>query len=246
MIVDVHAHVGCHPLMEFRQTSGEVLGVMDRFGIDKSFLLPFPSMKPREVNESVAEAVEEHPERFVGFFNVDPASEECFTVVEDAFSMGLRGLMLDPEFHRVWGGGSKVEELMVPIRLHGAPVLFNTPNIETGEAEHMGRTPYYDGLKSLASKYPMVRFLVSPFWPRVVDLMESFGNVYVDSGGRNGVSSAVRLAAEHAPTRVCFGSESPQNHPAIGLKDVRSRKAPERYKELILGGNAERIFKDIM
>jgi predicted TIM-barrel fold metal-dependent hydrolase len=232
--------------MDFKQTPGEVLDLMDRFGIDKSFLIPFPSMKPREVNRLVSEAVEESPDRFVGFACVDPSTEDCFRVVEEAVSWGLKGVTLDPEFHRVWGRDRFVEELMVPCMDDDLPVLFNTPNIETGEAEHMGRTPYFDGLKVLASKFPMVRLVVNTFWPRIGDLLGMYGNVYVDSGGRNGVSSAVSLATNHAPTRVCFGSESPQNHPAIGLKDIRTRKAPKRYKNLILGGNAERIFKDIM
>jgi predicted TIM-barrel fold metal-dependent hydrolase len=232
--------------MDFKQTPEEVLGVMDQYEIDKSFIIPFPNMKPSVVNRIVSEAVKENPDRFVGFACVNPAADECFQVVEEAVSLGLKGIMLDPEFHRVWGIRSNVEELMVPCMEHNLVVLFNTPNIETGEAEHMGRTPYFDGVNALASKFPMVRIVVNTFWPRVDHLLRSYSNIYVDSGGRNGVSSAVNLATSIAPTRVCFGSESPQNHPAIGLKDVRTRKAPARYKDLMLGKNAERIFKDLL
>ena len=45
----------------------ELLAIMDEHGIDMSFLLPFPSMKTRENNDLIAEAVKEHADRFIGF-----------------------------------------------------------------------------------------------------------------------------------------------------------------------------------
>ena len=125
------------------------------------------------------------------------------------------------------------------------PVLFNTLNIEVGEGSRMGREPYYNGLNALAFKFPDVRFVVSPFWPRIKDLMRQYPNIIIDSGGRNGVSGAVRLASDVGPTRICFGSESPQNHPGLGVKAIRTMKMSPVYRELLLGKNANRIFGDL-
>ena len=247
MIIDIHAHVGQHPLMEFKQTVDEVLSDMGRWGIDRTFIMPFPNMKNRKMNEFVAEAVGKYGDRLTGLANINPAADDALEEFRYALGLGLKGLMLDPEFHGVFGrAGSKVEELAAQCLENGLPVLFNTPNIETGEADSMGRDPYYQGLKQLAFKFPQVPFLVNTYWPRVKELMGEFPNIYIDTGGRNGISGGLRLAQDISPTRVCFGSESPQNHPALGIKAIRTMKCIPAYRELVLGKNAERIFCGIL
>jgi predicted TIM-barrel fold metal-dependent hydrolase len=245
MIIDVHAHLGHHPLQDFKQGPEEILVDMETYGISRSFVLPFPSMKIQTVNDSVAAFVKEHPDRLTGFSVIDPVADDALEEVERIASLGLKGVMLDPEFHSVFRHQAKVEELMVPIMENGLPVLFNTLNIEVGEGARMGREPYFNGLNSLAYKFPDNRFVVSPYWPRIKELMRQYSNIYIDSGGRNGISGAVRLAAEVGPTRVCFGSESPQNHPGLGVKAIRTMKMAPVYRDLLLGKNANRIFGDL-
>ena len=245
MIIDIHAHLGHHPLQDFKQTPEDILGDMETFGISRSFILPFPSMKIKTVNDAVAAFVKEQPDRLTGFGVIDPSADDALEEVGRIASIGLRGVMLDPEFHGVFRRLAKVEELMVPCMDNGLPVLFNTLNIEVGEGARMGREPYYLGLNSLAFKFPDVRFLVSPYWPRIKELMRQYPNVFIDSGGRNGISGAVRLAAEMGPTRVCFGSESPQNHSGLGVQAIRTMKMSPVYRELLLGKNAARIFRDL-
>ncbi|MCW3990937.1 MAG: amidohydrolase family protein [Candidatus Bathyarchaeota archaeon] len=253
MIVDIHAHIGHHPLMDFKQTPEEILSAMDRFGIDVTFVMPFPSMKIQTVNDAVAEAVKNNPGRLVGFACIDPMADGAPDEIERIVGLGLKGVMLDPEFHRVFGRDAphpKVEELMVPCMDQGLPVLFNTPNIET--ADHASfivggiSEPYYKSLDQLAFKFPDVRLVVNPHWHRIRDLMKEHSNIFVDTGGRNGIGSGVRLAQDASPTRVCFGSESPQNHPGLGIKNVRTIKVSQVYKDLVLGRNAERIFRDLL
>ena len=53
MIIDVHAHLGHHSLQDFKQGPEEILGDMETYGITRSFVLPFPSMKIKTVNDSV-------------------------------------------------------------------------------------------------------------------------------------------------------------------------------------------------
>lgn len=208
MIVDIHAHLGHHPLQDFKQTPEDVLVVMEKYDISRSFVLPFPSMKIKTVNDSVPALVKKHPGRLTGFAVIDPAADDAPEEVERIASLGLKGVMLDPEFHGIFRRQEKVEELMVPCMDNGLPVLFNTLNIEVGEGSRMGREPYYNGLNSLAFKFPDIRFVVSPFWPRIKDLMRQYPNIIIDSGGQNCISGAVRLALEVGPTRICFGSRA--------------------------------------
>jgi predicted TIM-barrel fold metal-dependent hydrolase len=237
--------VGHHPIQDFKQGIDEILRDMETYGIGRSFVLPFPTMKMREVNDSVAEMVDAAPNRLTGFAVIDPSNDDALDEVTRIVGIGLKGIMLDPEFHSVFRRQEKVEELMVPCMDHNLPVIFNTLNIEVGEGARMGREPYYLGLDKLAFKFPGVRFIVSPFWPRVKELMRAYPNIYIDSGGRNGISGAMGLIREMGPTRICFGSESPQNHPGLGVKNIKTRKLSEVYRDLMLGKNAQRIFKDL-
>ena len=75
MIVDIHAHLGHHPLMDFKQTPEEILKNMEKYGIDITFLMPFPSMKIQEVNDNIAAVVKEHPDRLIGFGCIDPNAD---------------------------------------------------------------------------------------------------------------------------------------------------------------------------
>ena len=252
MIVDIHSNIGHHPLMDFKQTPEEVLSVMNTYGIDVTFVMPYPSMKIKVVNDAITEAFKEHPGRLVGFACIYPTADDAHEEVERIVGLGLKGVMLDPEFHRVFSRASpnpKVEDLMMLCMDNDLPVLFNTPNIET--ADHASfivggiSEPYYNGLDQLVYKFPDVRLVVNTHWHRIRELMREHSNIFVDTGGRNGVGSGVRIAQDSAPTRVCFGSEAPQNHPGLGIKSVRAIKVPQVYKDLVLGRNAERIFEDL-
>ena len=91
MIVDVHAHIGHHPLMDFKQTPEEVLDAMDRFGIDVTFVMPFPSMKTKAVNDAIAETVKKNPGRLVGFACIDIMADDAPEEIERIVGLGLKG-----------------------------------------------------------------------------------------------------------------------------------------------------------
>lgn len=253
-IIDIHAHIGRHPIHEFEQESNELLDIMNKYGVDKCFLLPFPSMKIKMVNDGIAKAVEEHPDRFIGFACIDPSTNDAAYEVERAVDIGLKGVMLDPEFHTVFGRRPsftpQIEHILIPCVEHGLPVLLNTPNIEVGESAQyiFGGTwkPYILGLEKLAYRFTELRFIVNIIWPRAFELMRKYPNIIIDTGGQNGISQALLNAVEEiGPMRVCFGSESPQNHPAIGIKYISYLKMKPSYREMILGDNAKRLFKDL-
>ena len=137
-------------------------------------------------------------------------------------------------------------KLMVPCMDSNLPVLFNNPNSETGESESMGRETFYNGLNQLAYKFPEVRLVVNTFRPRIKELVKVHRNIVVDTGGRNGITSGVGLVKDIGPIRICFGSESPQNHPGLGVKEIRTLPLAPVYRELLLGKNAKRLFADLV
>ena len=241
MIIDIHTRIGHHPLHEFSQTAEELLAIMDEHGIDKSFLQPFPTMKIQENNNLIAEAVKSHPERFIGFMGINPSMEDAHEEVERCVAMGLKGVMVDPEFHRAFGRDmADLEKLMVPCMDHNLPVLFNTENISSSQRG------YYKGLDSLAFKFPDVRLIVHFRWPRIDELLRAHRNIVLYTGGHHNTPGPIPFIAECGPARLCLGTESPVVHPALTVRDIGVKKIAPVYRELILGKNAERLFKDLL
>ena len=75
MIVDMHNHLGVPARTRLGQTPAQLLHRIDRAGIEKAVVFPFPFGYPN--NEYVAEAVHRHPDRFIGFVMVSPFAPEA-------------------------------------------------------------------------------------------------------------------------------------------------------------------------
>ncbi|MDP6777958.1 MAG: amidohydrolase family protein [Candidatus Latescibacteria bacterium] len=76
MFIDIHAHMyRSHPpfVVQFC-TAAQVLQRYDEIGIEKGALLPIvsPEIYLPQANEDILEAVENHPDRFFPFCNIDP------------------------------------------------------------------------------------------------------------------------------------------------------------------------------
>ena len=241
MIVDILTRIGQHPMHEVSQTPEDILKVMDDYGIDVSFVHPFPKIKVKEDNDMVAKAVDQHPDKFVGFAGINPAEEDALDEVSRAVDMGLKGIMLDPEFLKFMRRGlPAVEAVMVPCLEHNLPVVFNTENIR-----YTGNESYYNGLDTLAYKFPEVKMVVNIWWPRVTDLMKVHKNILLCTGGHHNVPGMLPVIERAGPARMLMGSESPVMHPAMIIKDIGYKKMHPKYRELILGDNARRHFPQL-
>jgi len=249
MIVDIHAHLGRHPLFEFEQALEEIIRDMSEYGIDKTFLHPFPRMRFRDANDSVASAVRQYPNKFVGFLCVNPTDGEALKEIERAVKLGLKGLTVDPEFYASMEqpltlAGKFLSPLLEKAVQCDLPVLICTPNVRVGHSQDTA-LQMYNGLDELSGRFPEVRIVVDLFWPGITELGQRHPHLYVDTAG----ASAGRIAdlvSRLGATRLLFGSSSPRYHAGTHKQTIRwSRTSPEQ-KAMILGKNAERIFKDIL
>ena len=95
------------------------------------------------------------------------------------------------------------------------------------------------------SRFPEVRTMVDLFWPGIIELCQKHPNLYVDSAGASAgrVSS---LVAELGATRLLYGSSSPRYHTGNHKQTIEWSKITPYQRKLVLGGNAERIFKDLL
>src|SRR4051812_7666689 len=81
---------------------------LDRRGVEKAALIA--SLPGDE--RSVAKAAAKFPERFYGYFMVNPLSPEALDRVEGALSAGLQGICFFPAMHRYSMDDARVEPIL--------------------------------------------------------------------------------------------------------------------------------------
>jgi hypothetical protein len=84
-----------------------------------------------------------------------------------------------------------------------------------------------------------------PFYALMPEVAEAFGNVYFDTAASPFLyrDHIFRHVVEIAgPERILFGTDYPLIKQGRLLRSVRSLDLPETVKEMILGGNAQRIL----
>src|SRR5439155_2479574 len=101
-IYDTHTHLGCarHSGREFHVD--EMLREMDRCGVDRSLLIPFPVVEDyRQQHDEIARAVRSHPDRLAGAACLSPFVPEREFVAElrrCSQDLGFRALKLQPQY----------------------------------------------------------------------------------------------------------------------------------------------------
>ena len=101
-IYDAHTHLGVARHSGRKHTADDLLRVMDRTGIDRSLLIPFPVVDDfRAAHDGIAAALRAHPDRFGGAACIDPfIPEDEFhdEIRRCAQDLGFRALKLQPQY----------------------------------------------------------------------------------------------------------------------------------------------------
>lgn len=253
MIVDCFTQLGAgitnhqtqllRPL-EDTSTAQGLIAAMDRAGINRAV-----TFAPRWVggpvidpsydagNRAVREAVQQFPDRLVGYARVNPnygdgavrELESCLSEYE------FKGLMLDPEWENFTPDDRHlVYPLLETVRRFGVPVLFSS-----------GYAPAEPALFwRVADDFPEVPVVLGHMGGRLtvdaVLIAERAPNIYLETSDhmyRLG-TMAKRIGME----RVLFGSNVPFSSPEVELYKVTVRKdLSAEQKAMILGGNAARL-----
>lgn len=101
-VFDTHTHLGTARHSGRQQTAEEMLGHMDRAGVDRSMLIPFPVVDDyRAQHDLIGAAVRAYPDRFSGaacmnpFVPLDVFRDEIRRCAEE---LGMRALKLQPQY----------------------------------------------------------------------------------------------------------------------------------------------------
>ena len=239
MIVDCHTHIGdkTHVSASFVEDARRVANnpnldlVVDldkhweaMQAADRAVVLGFRAHHVGYVipNEYVAEYVNKHPEKLIGFCSVDPNDADCVEQLDYAIlKLGLRGLKLGPIYQNVHpsDGGimslfRRAEQLEIPILIHQGttfccnvslevanpvllqPIALGCPNLRLVIA-HMGH-PWIGETLSLIRKHPHLYADISALYYRPWQFY-----------------NALVLAMEYGVLhKLLFGSDYPVTTPA--------------------------------
>ncbi len=211
--------------------------------------------RPRVPNELVAQAVADHPGRFVGFGSVDPLKGESAVDELDAIAAaGLKGVKLHPSLQafapddeRFWPLFERCEEL-------GLATLFHTGTSGIGAGQPGGQGIRLDyarpiRLDAVAASFPNLNLIAAHFgYPWHVELLAIAlhkTNVYIDISGwapKYIPAEVVREMKGRLQDQFLFGSDYPFIRPEWCLEELATLEIPEGPLQKVLTGNGSRLL----
>jgi len=216
--------------------SGDALGArwvaeLDKHGVQRAALI---ASLPGDA-DAVAMAVAHNPDRFVGFFMLDPTRQDAIAYAKRALDEGLRTICLFPAMHGYSLHDPKVADVfeLAASRRGGTTepvaVFAHCGVLSVGIRKKLGLPSNFDirfgnplDLHGLAMKYPAVPIIIPHFGAGMLRealmLADSCPNVHLDTSSSNAwIRYTPGLTLEHVfktaldvvgPDRLIFGTDS--------------------------------------
>jgi len=246
------------------------VGELDAHGVARSALI---ASVPGD-EDSVHAAVSQHPDRFVGFFMLDPSADDAVDRARRAVEqLGLRGICLFPAMNHVPLNDARVERVVEVAAAHaGTAVFVHCGVLSVGVRRKLGLPSRFDlrlgdplGVSRLAMAFPQVPFIIPHFgaglFREALMAADACPNIHFDTSSSNGwirytpgltLESVFRTALSVVgPSRLLFGTDSsffPRGWQR-GIHDaqkaiVSAIGLPATDETLIFGGNFDRLFPE--
>jgi predicted TIM-barrel fold metal-dependent hydrolase len=198
---------------------------LDAAGVARAALIA--SMPGDE--SSVESAVSACPDRFYGFFMVNPLEEGALERVQIALRCGLHAICLFPGMHRYALSDPRAEAVLKAAASFGGRAAFVHCGVLTiGIRKKLGLASPFDmrfanplDLHSLAQRYPALKFVLPHFGAgylrEALMLADLCPNVYLDTSSSNSwmryegldLKTVFRRALDVVgPQRLLFGTDS--------------------------------------
>ena len=248
MFIDAHLHTITRKGLPRKASGGnfaspcELIAMMDQTGVDKGILLPSVSPEcsfQRVTNEEILEVVEEHPDRFYAFCNVDPRAGSnspdadlsyqlryykergCLGVGEVTANLDISDPLVRNLFHHC-------ELCEMPLLFHLAPHRYGC----YGLVDALG----LPGLEAALQAYPKLTFIghSQPFWAEISgDVTLENRNTY--PGGPVIPGGVIPRLMETYPNLVC-GWDAGSGYNALTRDPGFGWSFMERFSTRILFG----------
>jgi len=239
-------------------TVEDFISMMDEAGIDLAVLHgedQETTFNKRIPNELVAEVVESHPDRFLGFAGVDPhkgkaAVRELRSAVRER---GFAGAMISPWEHLLFSDDEKYfplyeacVELDVPIWIHASVNFSRQIPMEYGHPLRLDR---------VAVRFPELKIIAGHAgWPWVLEMVAvawRHPNVYLDISGirqkymgmpDTGWEPLMHYGNTVIQDKVLFATAWPLLPLDQAVRDVMGLPLKDEVKRKWMGENAARLL----
>jgi predicted TIM-barrel fold metal-dependent hydrolase len=144
-IFDSHTHIGFGLHSGRRQSADQLLREMDRFGVDRSLVIPFPVVEDsRAAHDEIAAAVKAHPDRLAGaacVYPFDPRFRDELKRCKE--QLGFVAMKLQPQYQPInpqWAASQFVYEAALehrwPLIVHtGSGIPYSLPSLQISVAQ---------------------------------------------------------------------------------------------------------------
>ncbi|MDA0353249.1 MAG: amidohydrolase family protein [Chloroflexi bacterium] len=204
----------------------------------------------------IADAVKQHPERFIGFGAVDPHKGKiAVNQLDEIAELGLKGLKFhagsqhfftnDPKFYPLW---ERASELGLICLFHSGTtgVGAGTPGGGGIKLEYMKPIPYID---DIAADFPDLKIILAhpPFpWDKEgLAMLRHKPNVYMDLSGWAPAyfdPLVVQYARTIAQDKILYGSDWPVLTPQRWLRDWEKYEFAPEVDIKIMRDNAAKLL----
>ena len=237
-------------------TADELIDSMDKDGIDISVMVNAGWTTHElcvETNDYILESIARFPGRLIGFCAVQPQScEAAVAEIERCVKGGIRGIgELRPDTQLFDFGDEEIMPPVVEVLQKNRLILLTHTSEPVGH-DYSGKgiiTP--DKLYPFIVRYPELTIVCAhwggglPFYALMPEVKEALKNVYFDTAASPFLYQPQvyqQVSQLVGAERILFGSDYPLLAQSRVLQEIRSADLTGEAKDLILSGNARRLF----
>ena len=248
MIIDAHAHLGNDKYSDVNY----YINMMNESGVSKTVLCPGgmvdvtkladymrgnePLLSLIPANELVKDAFKKYPDKFYGFFMVDPEYHEI-SDIEKAIEEGFVGIKLNPLLSKINFKSKFIKEVFELSSSKRVPVY-----------THITLNPVAS-IQALSDIVNDINPIViighmgfsSADW-EAVELARDNENVFMETSV--GAYAAIRKAVEVlGAKKIIFGSEGPAHHQHVEIEKIKCLGLSNLEQEQIFFRNIQRLIE---
>jgi len=251
--IDAH----CHPDTDL----GKQLDMADRLGIRwLQISMPVTNFSgtdpegPEQVranNNIVIKAMKEYPDRFVGFFTLNPAYPgESLEEMKRCVDQGMAGYkgytqvkVNDPLYYPII---EKLIDLKMIVFMHGFCQLGMAGYRMKYDIGRFPHTTIPEDMAEAAKRYPEAMFHFAHIagggdWEYECKTFRDYPNIYVDTGGSNNEENIIDFAIRYlGEDRILFGTDECYHH---GVGKILASNATEAQKKKIFFDNYNNLLR---
>jgi predicted TIM-barrel fold metal-dependent hydrolase len=251
--IDAHAH----PDTDLRKQ----LDIADRLGINKlQMSMPITNFSgndpegPEQVrknNDIVFKAMKQYPDRFIGFFTLNPLYKtESMEELKRCVDLGMAGYkgytqakVNDPVYYPII---EKLIDLKMIVFMHTFCQLGLGGYRMKYDIGRSFSTTIPEDMADAARRYPEAMFHFAHIggggdWEYECKIIKEYPNIYVDTGGSNNEENIVDFAIRHlGEDRIFFGADNCYHH---GVGKIMASNTTEAQKRKIFFDNYNNMLR---